>query len=118
MRGARILSDSNVDWGQDLRELADLVRRAGIGKLRLSYFGNDSVWAYFREDQLELVAPPWSDDVAQGTVYTPTRGFYAISTSLLPGHMFAERYREYYSAFRQRKPIATAGYSIYLYWVE
>jgi hypothetical protein len=118
MHGARILSDSNVDWGQDLRELAELVRRTGIRKLRLSYFGNDSVWAYFREDQLELVAPPWGDDFAKGTVYKPTRGFYAISSSLLPGHMFEPRYREYYKEFWQRKPIATAGYSIYLYWVE
>src|SRR5262249_6966959 len=41
--GRRILSDSNVDWGLDLRRLkADLARR-GIASPTVAYFGGDNV---------------------------------------------------------------------------
>ncbi len=117
-RGARLLSDSNVDWGQDLRELAVVVHRMGIRQLRLSYFGTDCMWAYLSEREVEQLAPPWSDDLAQGTIYQPEPGYYAISATLLPGHMFEERYQRYFSAFWNLKPVARAGYSIYVYKVE
>ncbi len=37
-----ILSDSNIDWGQDLYRLGDEVRRLHMDTLRFAYFG--SVW--------------------------------------------------------------------------
>ena len=117
-RGARLLSDSNIDWGQDLRELAAIVRGMGIRKLYLSYFGTDSVWAYFDDQTTVPLAPPWSDEFAAGPVFQPEPGYYAISVTLLPGHMFEERYRKYYSAFWKLKPVARAGYSIYLYRID
>src|SRR5262249_34765243 len=36
----RVLSDSNLDWGQDLYRLADEVRARGIDTLHLAYFGS------------------------------------------------------------------------------
>ena len=43
--GARILSDSNIDWGLDLRRLAAELKRRGVPKedLTVSYFGGDNV---------------------------------------------------------------------------
>ncbi len=117
-RGARLLSDSNIDWGQDLRELATIVHGRGIKHLHLSYFGSDCVWTYFSDTEVEPLAPPWSDDVASGLVYRPEPGYYAISVTLLPGHMFEPRYQNYYSAFWGRTPIAQAGHSIYLFKIE
>jgi hypothetical protein len=117
-RGARLLSDSNIDWGQDLRELAAIVHGMGIRKLHLSYFGTDSVWAYFDEQTTVPLAPPWTDEFAASPVFHPEPGYYAISVTLLPGHMFEERYRKYYSAFWKLKPVARAGYSIYLYKID
>lgn len=35
----KVLMDSNLDWGQDLRRLENRVRALGIPALRLSYFG-------------------------------------------------------------------------------
>ncbi len=118
--GLRYLADSNLDWGQSLRQLARYVRQAGIPRLRLSYFGMDNPWAYFNDSVLELLPPPWHPDLVEKgrLVYQPEPGYYAISASLLPGHLFEPEYQEYYKHFRERKPIAKVGYSIYVYRVD
>ncbi len=41
--GRRILSDSNVDWGLDLKRLAAELRRRGIKDPTVVYFGGDDV---------------------------------------------------------------------------
>jgi len=65
-----------------------------------------------------LLAPPWSDEFGPSLVFHPQPGYHAISVTLLTGHMFEERFRNYYSSFWNLKPIARAGYSMYLYKVE
>jgi len=119
-RGLRYLADSNLDWGQSLRKLAAYVHQAGIPRLRLSYFGTDNPWAYFSDSVLDLLGPPWHPDlVKQGQlVYRPEPGYYAISASLLPGHLFEPKYQDFYKHFREREPIAKVGYSIYVYRVD
>jgi hypothetical protein len=42
-RGRSILSDSNVDWGLDLKRLAAEVRRRGVADPTVAYFGGDDV---------------------------------------------------------------------------
>ena len=41
--GARILSDSNVDWGLDLIRLAAELKRRGVPDATVAYFGGDRV---------------------------------------------------------------------------
>ncbi|MEX2262423.1 MAG: hypothetical protein WD696_10745 [Bryobacteraceae bacterium] len=115
--GLPYLADSNIDWGQDLPQLADYVRRKGIAKLHLSYFGSDIPWRFFSDEQAEQVAPPWTPKHAEGLKLKPRPGYWAISANLLPGHFFRPEYRQYFEAFRKMKPIARAGYSIYIYKV-
>ncbi|MEP6994209.1 MAG: hypothetical protein ABI968_06765, partial [Acidobacteriota bacterium] len=43
VNGARILSDSNVDWGLDLKRLAAELRRRGVTDPTVCYFGGDRV---------------------------------------------------------------------------
>ena len=117
-RGAWYLSGSNIDWGQDVGELKSVIERLGIKKLRLSYFGSDDVWSKLSDQIVEPLAPPWSSDLAQGKVYQPQPGYYAISVTLLVGLHLQPEYRDYYKAFRERTPIARAGHSIYVYKFE
>ncbi|HEX9148203.1 MAG TPA: phospholipid carrier-dependent glycosyltransferase, partial [Thermoanaerobaculia bacterium] len=42
-RGRRILSDSNVDWGLDLKRLASELSRRGVVDPTIVYFGGDDV---------------------------------------------------------------------------
>ena len=116
--GLTYLSDSNIDWGQDLPSLARYARRNPSSRLRLFYFGNDDPWDYLTEKQLEILAPPWSDELVKGTVFHPSPGVYAISATLLPGAVFEYKYRDYFSVFRAMRPMARAGYSILIYRVN
>ncbi|MBL8229659.1 MAG: glycosyltransferase family 39 protein [Bryobacterales bacterium] len=116
--GLGYLSDSNLDWGQDLPQLAGYVRRHRIQKIRVAYFGSDNPWAHLGDEVMEPVAPPWSDDYITGERYQPKPGYYAISGTLLTGQFFRPRYRDYFAEFRSRNPIAKAGYSIWIYRVE
>jgi len=116
--GLKYLADSNLDWGQDLPLLRNRFDELKIRKLRLSYFGTDNPWRYFTDRELELIAPPWNDELAAGKrVLEPRPGYYAISATLLAGHLFKPQYRCFYSRFLAMKPIAKAGYSIFIYRV-
>lgn len=114
-RGAalRYLADSNVDWGQDLRALARYPR--GGEKVHLFYFGNDNMWRFLTDQDITPHAPPWSDAHAEGEVYRPPPGLYAVSANLLTGIHFAPKYRNYFAEFRRRQRVGIAGGSIYLY---
>jgi hypothetical protein len=115
--GIHYLSDSNLDWGQDLPALAGYLETHPIPKLRLAYFGADNPYAWLPESRIEPLAPPWNDKLATGSHIVPEPGYYAISATLLTGQLFQPRYRDYFRAFRDAKPIAKAGYSIFLYKV-
>lgn len=116
--GLVYLTDSNLDWGQGLGELARYKRQAGIKKLKLSYFGFDRPERYFLFNEVEMVPGPWSEATAKGEVFQPEPGYYALSASLLPGMYFAPRYRNYYRKFLAMQPIARPGHSIYVYRVD
>ncbi len=109
----RYLSDSNIGWGQDLRFLKRYVQENKVPRLYVSYFGFDSVYAHLREDEVVWIQPPYG--ALPEKQYQPGPGLYAISSSLLTGQFFATEWRDYYKAFRDRKPIAYAGNSIYIY---
>lgn len=113
--GLAWLSDSNLDWGQSLRELRREVTARKIPSLKLSYFGTDNVWAYFSDQEVQPLFPPWGKAMAEGPVYHPKPGWYAISATLLTGQLFPEEYRDYFVEFRARKPVAKIGYSMFLY---
>ncbi len=117
-KGLDWLSDSNLDWGQDLPEFAEWVNRHHVGRVHLAYFGMDNPWAYLKDDRLTSIAPPWSDELVDSLRYQPRPGYYAISATLLTGQLFAPKYRHYFAAFRDLPPIAQIGYSIRIYEIR
>lgn len=118
-QGVNYLVDSNLDWGQDLPILKQWMTRNQVSQVRLTYFGADAPWRYFRDEQLVWDPPPWSKELAAGrTELALQPGIYAISASVLPGHYFEPEYREFYRHFRNRTPTARAGYSIFIYDVR
>jgi hypothetical protein len=116
----RFLSDSNIDWGHGLPELAKWVEANDIPLIHLSYFGYDRPERYLESSRFDLSMPPWNDTDTKGrTSLTPERGrYYAISASLLPGNLFRPEYRDWYREFWNLEPIATPGGSIFVYRIE
>lgn len=117
-KGLRYLADSNVDWGQDLRELRNYVNRNQLPRISLCYFGADNPLAFFGEGRVNWVEPPFTEVGKRIRTFQPAPGIYAISANLIAGQFFEPAYRDYFQAFRRMTPIGYAGYSIYIYRVR
>jgi hypothetical protein len=120
--GWRYLTDSNIDWGQDLPALHDLIQRRNLGRVKLAYFGTAHP-SYYDIDFEPL--PTWEPAPEQGNPFTktyyphkPSPGVYAISATLLQGVVMEPEQWDTYVWFRDKEPFAKAGYSIFLYRVE
>jgi hypothetical protein len=116
----RVLGDSNVDWGQDLPALAEIMDREGIPEVRLSYFGSDDPAAYgIVFDPLPSIGlrpkpdAPWWFEQRFREHFDLVPGVYAISANNLNGLFFRNRFL--FSTFQSREPDFRAGYSILLY---
>jgi hypothetical protein len=108
--GIRLLSDSNLDWGQDLPRLAAWQAAHSDRKLYLSYFGTvDPAHYGIRYTNLPggyALGPPAAEPREPGVI--------AISATNLQG-VFSEDLRAYYKQLWDVEPLAVLGGTIYLY---
>jgi len=104
--GYRYLVDSNLDWGQDLKNLKVYLEREGINEVYLAYFGSAYPSYYSlpalpapleKPQDLEMRAP----------------AVYAISATYLQGGYLGDP--QAYSWLRSYEPFAKIGYSIFLF---
>jgi len=96
--GPAHLLDSNIDWGQDLWYLNQWVEaHPEASPLRLTFHGTFDA----RLPGVESAAPP----------PRPTPGWYALSVTEIRSPSPSYEY------FLRCRPVATAGYSIYVYHV-
>ncbi|MEZ4515652.1 MAG: glycosyltransferase family 39 protein [Chloroflexota bacterium] len=112
-QGYRYLGDSNLDWGQDLRALAELVTTAET-PVFWSFAGSADP-AYYG------LTPPSPLSGADGlgdptfSPANPAPGRYAISATHIQG-ILAES--DLFDWFRRRSPDSSLGYSILIYDVD
>ncbi|MFA5172913.1 MAG: glycosyltransferase family 39 protein [Candidatus Paceibacterota bacterium] len=78
--GYRFVTDSNYDWGQDLKELAVFVEKNNIDKIAVDYFGGDNL-AYRFGDK----AIPWQS--AKNNPQEEGINWLAVSVNTLEGAM-------------------------------
>jgi hypothetical protein len=108
--GWRYATDSNYDWGQDLRRLKDFVDQNKIQRIAVDYFGGGSP-RYYLGDKFE---PWWS---AKG----PAHGWFAISATTRMGAFgrtapgFIRKPEDSYLWLKDYQPVARAGKSIFIY---
>jgi 4-amino-4-deoxy-L-arabinose transferase-like glycosyltransferase len=108
--GAFLLADSNIDWGQDLKSLADWRKSHPQGQLALAYFGT----ADPRHYGLHYVNLPGS----QAPDNQPTQNVphvYAISVTFFQGIYITPDQHQQYLQFRKDQPAAILGGSIYVF---
>lgn len=110
--GIRYLDDSNIDWGQDLKQLAGYLRENEIPRVKLVYMGG-----YFKE----LAARHYgiaTESMMSDEIQHPKPGWYAISAHMLqrPSLTSDPAARDVRFDWLDRfKPVARVGYSIYVY---
>jgi hypothetical protein len=111
--GAHILSDSNIDWGLDLKRLAVELRRRGVSDATVSYFGGDRV-------DYRLSIPDFSAlPVVRGrlvaiSAFLLAEGpeFYAYHGAMAQAGSLRSLQRRIAAA---GPPVGRVGYSIYLF---
>jgi hypothetical protein len=116
---SNILVDSNLDWGQDLPALRQVMEARGIESVNLAYFGKavPEVYGVRYRPLPGYLRFMQGREIAAYNPYTPEPGWYAVSaTSLRLGNLQPDT-TELYAVFRDLQPVDRAGYSIYLYQV-
>jgi 4-amino-4-deoxy-L-arabinose transferase-like glycosyltransferase len=125
--GHDYLVDSNIDWGQDLLELKTWLNLHPEAKpLGFAYFNTVDPGIV----GIDYTLPPKSLVGPESAILPdsegPQPGYYAISVNFLRGidfHAFDGKggttriTDRAYTYFRMFKPIARAGYSIYIYHI-
>ena len=111
-RGYLLLSDSNYDWGQGLKELARWQRLHGRGPLDVWYFGTDPI---LRSLPLRGVRFDMPSIKGPEDVIARVRGHYlAVGTTWLYGAYIPADRQQRYAFLRARQPVArTMTFMIY-----
>lgn len=111
--GHRYLVDSNLDWGQDLPGLKAYMDRAGVQRIKLSYFGTAEPAYYgIACDRL----PGYPAPAELGTTVDPG-DLVAVSATNLEGVYLEDDpdAMRLMRRLRRQQPIASIGYSIFIY---
>ncbi len=93
--GWRYLRDSNIDWGQDLPLLKEYMDKNDIKEIKLAYFGEGMPEQYAIKHK----------GIFGKEKQAPEYDIYAVSVNSLDSIEWTKQY----------KPIAKAGYSIFIY---
>jgi len=111
--GYRYLVDSNLDWGQSLKELESYVEDNRVPRIRLSYFGSADP-GYYRIpcDYLPGETRPVLQDF---DLLVLPGDLVAVSATNLQGVYLRPALWPLMEKFRGMRPIAVIGYSIFVY---
>ena len=130
-RGDRILADSNLDWGQDVKGLGQWVSEHGVTLLPYAHFGTTRPQYYGITPFISLPGAsivPRDDRAAEWTLedleagraeyvaihVTNLRGVYLPDTMTVDGRLRSVG-KDYYRRFIDLEPVARIGYSINVY---
>lgn len=111
--GFNLLGDSNLDWGQDLKLLAEWQRRVPQGTLYLNYFGGADPEFYGVHARALpggwMFSPKYPFPSSTDTCYV------AVSATNLQGIFYDEEERRGYQVLLDFRPSVILGGSIYIY---
>lgn len=114
--GYKYVTDSNYDWGQDLKRLASFVEENNIKRIAVDYFGGGNPKYYMGEDRVEY----WQS--AKGNPASEGIEWLAVSVNTLQQAKarthegFNRNSADEYSWLKNPyEPYAKAGTSIFIY---
>lgn len=113
------LSDSNVEWGDDARQVGLYLSQRGESRVRTAFLGDFILLHHYGVQPLPLATgeggePEKTRYVAIGASYL--NGSTVLETVKVQGRLATEtERRNFFDAYRRRTPEAIIGGSIYLY---
>ncbi|MCX6627472.1 MAG: glycosyltransferase family 39 protein [Candidatus Solibacter sp.] len=87
--GWKYLADSNLDWGQNLPELATFMEERRIPMVKTFLFGLDGPERHLKPGSWEAQPCPWGAGTVSERRLQPQPGFYAVSVNSLTGLLAA-----------------------------
>lgn len=112
--GHLLLSDSNLDWGQELKALGAYLRERKVGAIYLSYFGTADPAAYgVRHVPVLSVGNVPRAPEAGVALHGESEVLLAVSATNLQGVYY--RKHDLFDWLRERKPVKVFGHSLFLY---
>jgi len=113
--GHKVLLDSNLDWGQDLKGLKKWMDENAVKKVQLFYFGTAAPKYYGIDDFYSTENLSGATITARHDVDLPEH--FAVSANFLyGGELFLPgELVELLASYRLGQPVATVGYSILIY---
>lgn len=117
--GWRYLSDSNVEWGEDMGELATYLKARGETRVHAALSAGWSTLTQYGVEYVDLLSLPAGS--------TPNTRYVAIGASFLngstvpggvEGRQTTEERTNFFARYRDRQPEAVFGGSIYLYRIH
>ena len=113
--GHKYLADSNIDWGQDLKQLKQWLDQHHLDHIQLSYFGMADP-AYYGIRATYLPGSPFFGEPRTSQPTVP--GFIAVSVHNLVGANPGLPRPDFYNLLLNQQPVAELGHSIHVYWLE
>jgi hypothetical protein len=107
--GHKVLLDSNLDWGQDLKGLQRWMEDHGVPRIEFLYFG--TVDPEFYGIDATYIPGNWVNWDPPATRAADPPRYIAISAHLL----FTDWREAYVKAYRAKRPVATIGHSIFVF---
>lgn len=113
--GYKVATDSNLDWGQDLRRLAIWTEKNKIDKIYIDYFGGGPPKRYLGDKFL-----PWWGE--KNPADLKSGDWLAISANSLQGGRAEainnyDKPTDYYRWLDKYEPVTMIGYSIFVYQI-
>ncbi len=106
--------DSNIDWGQDAKRLADWVDKNNISKISLDYFGWSDAGYYLKNKYVWINAGKYKNS-REFLADNPDGGYIAVSKSFFMGSR--ENSEKSYAWLDSYKPVADIGNSIFVWYI-
>jgi len=115
-QGIKYLGDSNLDWGQGLKQLSSWWEKEGKPPVILSYFGTGSPQYYGIAYQGCMMSTPMRDGADIINPANPEKEYFAVSATNLQGIYFLNYGKgKPFTYFLSKKPVKICGSSIYVY---
>jgi hypothetical protein len=116
--GHKVIVDSNIDWGQDMKRLKEWIDENDIDEVKLSWFGTANP-DYYGIQYEPLPGLPYYYNLWWDVPFdtqSPEPGIYVISVSNL--WEIPLENKTVFAWFRDRTPDEKIGYSIFIYLVD
>jgi hypothetical protein len=110
--GYRWLVDSNLDWGQNLKELKAWLDARGVSQVSISQFSPARPEVY----GIQATMLPPSPRAAPFAPYDPAPGWYAIGATTLQGAYTPDV--NTFAWFRTHEPVTRLGHALFIYEVK